>query len=174
MSSPHFNTLRVKNKHHVLVNKTFNPPMKSVGERIRQAREFRGLSGQELAELVGYKHQSAIGNLENRATGNGGNKLVEIARALNFSVHWFLSGPDTHDMRNVAPFASATAQESSPIYLPAKPPTRQDFALPDWPFEHITAQEYALLSPKQQGMIEGYIRSLIDHSAPIKSTERAA
>lgn len=145
--------------------------MKSVGERIRQAREFRGLSGQELAELVGYKHQSAIGNLENRATGNGGNKLVEVARALNFSVHWFLSGPDTHDMGSVPPFAGVAVRESSPVYFTPKVAPRQDFALPEWPFEHISQQEYALLSPKQQGMIEGYIRSLIDHSSPNKSTD---
>lgn len=68
--------------------------MKTIGERIRQAREARGLSGESLADLVGYKHQSAIGNLENRASGNGGNKIGQIADALSVPVEWLLRGPD--------------------------------------------------------------------------------
>lgn len=78
--------------------------MKTVGERIRQAREFRGLSGEELANKVGYKTQSGISNLENRTTGRGGFALPKIAEATNFSVEWFLQGPDTEDMNTVAAF----------------------------------------------------------------------
>lgn len=79
--------------------------MKTVGDRIRQAREFRGLSGEELAIKVGYKTQSGISNLENRATGRGGFALPKIAEVTNFSVEWFLQGPDTEDMTTVEPFA---------------------------------------------------------------------
>lgn len=68
--------------------------MKTVGERIRQAREARGMSGEELAMAVGYAHQSAIGNLENRATGTGGTKITLIAAALRVPVQWLLAGPD--------------------------------------------------------------------------------
>lgn len=78
--------------------------MKTVGERIRQAREYRGLSGEELALKVGYSHQSGIANLENRATGRGGFKLPLIAEVLDFAVDWFLSGPDTENMKNVPSF----------------------------------------------------------------------
>lgn len=78
--------------------------MKTVGERIRQAREFRGLSGEELAIKVGYKTQSGISNLENRSTGRGGFALPKIAEVTNFSVEWFLQGPDTEDMNTVEPF----------------------------------------------------------------------
>lgn len=69
--------------------------MKTVGERIRQAREARGLSGEELAFAVGYSHQSAIGNLENRATGTGGTKIAKIAAKLRVPVQWLLEGPDS-------------------------------------------------------------------------------
>lgn len=68
--------------------------MKSVGERIRQARDARRLSAEALAQLVGYKNQSGISNLENRATGTGGTKLPAIADALQVPVGWLLSGPD--------------------------------------------------------------------------------
>lgn len=67
------------------------------------------MSGEELAQKVGYKTQSGISNLENRATGHGGNKIALIAQALNVSVHWLLSGPDTDDMRTVAPFQAPAA-----------------------------------------------------------------
>ena len=40
--------------------------MKTVGERIRQAREGLAMSGEELAQKAGYKTQSGIGNLEFR------------------------------------------------------------------------------------------------------------
>ncbi len=91
--------------------------MKTVGERIRQAREHRGLSGEELAKKVGYKTQSGISNLENRGSGHGGEKLPKIAEALNFSVEWFLNGPDTDNMNSVKPFNTyAPANPAIPIH----------------------------------------------------------
>lgn len=84
--------------------------MKTVGERIRQAREARGLSGDELARAVGYSHQSAIGNLENRATGTGGTKIAKIATALRVPVQWLLEGPDGPEVPYSEPmFSSADA-----------------------------------------------------------------
>jgi transcriptional regulator with XRE-family HTH domain len=68
--------------------------MKTVGERIRQARDAHGMSGEQLAKRVGYKRQSGIANLENRAGGTGGNKLGAIADALGVPVDWLLRGPD--------------------------------------------------------------------------------
>lgn len=72
--------------------------MKTIGERIRQAREARGFSGEELALAVGYTHQSAIGNLENRVTGTGGTKIAEIATKLRVPIEWLLKGPDGPDV----------------------------------------------------------------------------
>jgi transcriptional regulator with XRE-family HTH domain len=90
--------------------------MKSVGERIRQAREFRKMSGEELAHKVGYKTQSGISNLENRNGGMGGAKVFLIAKVLDVSLHWLLNGPDTNDMKTVQPFSdtqiATTAHEA--------------------------------------------------------------
>lgn len=93
--------------------------MKSVGERIRQARDAVGMSGETLAKKVGYKNQSAIGNLENRAGGTGGNKVREIAAALNVSVDWLLNGPDS----DTVPFLTggAAAGEARTVTEPAPP-----------------------------------------------------
>lgn len=83
--------------------------MKTVGERIRQAREFRGLSGEALAKEVGYSTQSGISNLENRTSGRGGFNLPKIAQVLDFSIEWFLNGPDVQDMSMVPPFLGRTS-----------------------------------------------------------------
>lgn len=69
--------------------------MKTIGERIKQAREQLGWSGEHLAKLVGYKTQSGISNLEQRATGSGGNKIGQIAKALNVPLDWLVNGPDS-------------------------------------------------------------------------------
>jgi transcriptional regulator with XRE-family HTH domain len=77
--------------------------MKTVGERIQQARKARGWSAEKLAEMVGYRHQSAIANIENRATTSGGQRLPKIAAALRVSPDWLLSGPDTHNVPFLPP-----------------------------------------------------------------------
>jgi len=92
--------------------------LKTVGERIRQARQARGWSGEHLARLAGYANQSSIGNLENRATGQGGNRIGAIATALDVPIDWLLRGPDS----DLVPFLSSAAQrsvaeESRPAYL---------------------------------------------------------
>lgn len=68
--------------------------MKTIGDRIRQARTALGMSADTLAHKVGYKTQSGISNLENKASGSGGNKIAKIAQVLDVSVDWLLNGPD--------------------------------------------------------------------------------
>lgn len=72
--------------------------MRTTGERVRQARLYRKLTGEQLAVRAGYKNQSAIGNLENRSTGRGGFRLPKIAQVLGFPLEWFLNGPDYDDL----------------------------------------------------------------------------
>lgn len=62
------------------------------------------MSADALAKEVGYSSQSGISNLENRAVGRGGFKLPDIAKALDFSLEWFLNGPDVEDMSQVPSF----------------------------------------------------------------------
>jgi len=103
--------------------------MKTVGERIRQAREHRGLSGEDLAKKVGYKTQSGISNLENRGSGHGGEKLTKIAEALDFSVEWFLNGPDTLDMSTVKRFHSYKVA-NAPIPISVEDQRGKDWGTP--------------------------------------------
>lgn len=126
------------------------------------------MSGEELAHQSGYKHQSGISNIENRATGTGGNNIVKIAKALDFALQWFLNGPDTDDMNTVPPFSADAetthrAREPEPpsiTYQSAHNRRHTDENL-TWPFKQISPMEYVTLSPHQQTMIEGYVRGLL-------------
>ena len=79
--------------------------VKTIGERIKQARLARGMSGEDLARAVGYSHQSAISNLEARATGTGGRSLGRIASVLGVQEAWLRYGPDSE----VTPFVSGAS-----------------------------------------------------------------
>lgn len=71
------------------------------------------MSQADLAARAGFKTQSAIGNLENRATGRGGFNLPKIASVLGVPLEWLLEGPD---VPNTVPFL-----ESSEKNLPSAP-----------------------------------------------------
>lgn len=76
------------------------------------------MSGEELALKVGYKTQSGISNLENRAVSNGGGKLPKIAEVLDVAIAWLLQGPDTEDMASVPRFGfHSYVQQASPEHI---------------------------------------------------------
>ena len=97
--------------------------MKTLGERIKQAREALGWSGEHLAKRVGYKTQSGISNLEGRATGTGGNKIGKIAQELGVPLNWLMYGPDSENVPFLepAPLASPAIKVSDNIATYIKP-----------------------------------------------------
>ncbi len=97
--------------------------MKTIGQRIAQAREAKGWTGADLAKKVGYKHQSAIGNIENRLGGHGGHKIAKIAEALEVPIEWILRGPDSDEV----PF---TTQASHYTNTSAAPPVAKEESRP--------------------------------------------
>ena len=137
--------------------------MKTIGERIKQARIAKGWSAFELAKKVGYKTQSGIGNLENKATGTGGNKIGSIARVLSVSVDWLLSGPDCDNVPFLPPQISHTeiektptsAQEADSVNLYAVKNESQ------WPFELFGSSDWLSLSKKERDEFENTIAGAI-------------
>lgn len=127
---------------------------RTIGERIRQAREARRMSGEALALAVGYKNQSAIGNLENRKDAGGGRKLIKIAEVLQVPVEWLLRGPDTEEV----PLRQNAATDSSPRLTPIHA------SAVVWPFVNITPAQYAQLDPRERGQVEGYVQALLSQA----------
>ncbi|UGA37916.1 helix-turn-helix domain-containing protein [Chromobacterium haemolyticum] len=85
-------------KHNCVVNFNTNmfgymdtiESMNTYGERVRARRQELGLSQSELAKLIGAKHQSTIGNIENR---NGSSRhTLELSKALRVRYEWLETG----------------------------------------------------------------------------------
>ncbi len=107
--------------------------MKTAGERIRQAREALGWSAHTLATKVGYKTQSGISNLENRASGSGGNKIGAIAVVLGVPLDWIINGPDSlhvpfHAGNLVGHIGDAVVanDDRSVVYMPEPKPDEME------------------------------------------------
>ena len=144
--------------------------MKTIGERIKQARNAKQWSAETLALKAGYKNQSAIGNLENRVGGSGGNKIAEIARILSVSVDWLMNGPDTGqvpflpqqiDVSNAKSKTNHTQQQPTPLYAVNTPEI--------WPFELFDHADWMLLAPKDREEFENLIAGAILRARKIRS-----
>lgn len=81
--------------------------MKTVGQRIKQARIAAGITGEALALAVGYKNQSAISAIEARTTGQGGHHIDRIAQALRVPLEWLLEEPNGPDVPFISPATPA-------------------------------------------------------------------
>jgi transcriptional regulator with XRE-family HTH domain len=94
--------------------------MNTLGERLRHARELRGLSQAQLATMVGVS-PGTIGNFEAETRKNP-RKLLSIAAALRVSPHWLLHGLGSIDGQEI-PTGKLLAH---PLTLDARtvPPTR--------------------------------------------------
>ena len=56
--------------------------METIGKRLKNLREAKGLSQSSLAKLAGLKSQGTIGNIESESRGYG-ESIVDIARVLS-------------------------------------------------------------------------------------------
>ena len=62
----------------------------ALGQRVKEAREYRGLKQGELADRIGWTQQ-ALSTLENRDSQKS-SYSAQIASALNISVSWLIDG----------------------------------------------------------------------------------
>lgn len=67
--------------------------MPTVGERIRERREELGWKQDELARRANIS-KSFLSDLENGKRNVGADKLLDIARALNLSLDFIMTGKD--------------------------------------------------------------------------------
>jgi transcriptional regulator with XRE-family HTH domain len=87
---------------------------KTIGVRIREAREARGFSASDLARLTGVT-STAVWNWEHNGTRPRANALAAISRALGVTEAYILSG-DAHAVgsnvpRNVDSILAAAASQ---------------------------------------------------------------
>jgi transcriptional regulator with XRE-family HTH domain len=66
----------------------------TIGDRIRNRREFLGLSQEDLARMIGYTSRSSINKIETGAQQLRQSKIKAVADALDTTVNYIL-GIDT-------------------------------------------------------------------------------
>lgn len=62
----------------------------TVGERIRQQREAKGMTQLELAQKIGYTTTGAVSLIESGKRDISLDKVCEIAKALDVTPHWLM------------------------------------------------------------------------------------
>lgn len=72
----------------------------SLGERLKYAREARGLTQQELADLIPMT-QPSLHNTEN-GRNKGSTKLIELSLALNINPFWLQLGVGDMELSNMS------------------------------------------------------------------------
>lgn len=70
----------------------------TIGERIREQREFLGMTQAELAEIMGYKSRSSINKIENGTNDIPQSKVVRFAEALNTTVSYLMGWEDNGEL----------------------------------------------------------------------------
>jgi transcriptional regulator with XRE-family HTH domain len=120
--------------------------MRTIAERLKQAREDRGLTQEQLAKAAGVS-QGTIANLE-AGLRNSPRKLLNIAEALKVSPRWLESG-------GAQPAAPAVAAEPRPEYG-AKP------ALP----EALPVVLDAMASSQDRDKLRAVLLALLADDAP--------
>lgn len=70
--------------------------MSTMGERIRQSREKKGILQSHLAKMIGVKSSGVISNWENDINKPDADKMVALCEALSISLSFLLNyyGPE--------------------------------------------------------------------------------
>ena len=69
----------------------------TIGENIARRREQLGMTQEELAEKMGYKHKSSISKIEKGLNDIPQSKLKQFAEALYTTVDYLLDGEEGED-----------------------------------------------------------------------------
>lgn len=72
-------------------------PQKTVGERLAEAREARGLEQADLAGKIPGATQSVVSLWESDKRKLSAEKLIALVRALRIDAHWLLTGDGDMD-----------------------------------------------------------------------------
>lgn len=126
-----------------------------MAEKLKEALKTRGLSQVAFAELCGVSKQAVQSWVK---TGRVDKKhLPKFVEVLAYPLEWWL-GAEVSGTQHTQPTPPLIARETD----------ERAYSLSQWPFISITQSEYARLSERQMGSVEGYVRALLNESAPAK------
>ncbi|HRL22994.1 helix-turn-helix domain-containing protein [Alcaligenes sp. SDU_A2] len=119
--------------------------MKNFSDRLRYARQQRGLSQADLARLCSLS-QSAISNYEN-GTRRDAREILDLAKALNVSAQWLRNGVGIMEPRSGG-MVLLEPDGGPPIVT--------------WPFQRFSVDEIVALPDAERELIDRTIRHLLN------------
>lgn len=133
-----------------------------MAEKLKQALEAKGMSQVAFARACGASKQAVQSWVK---TGRIDKKhLPKFVEVLGYPLEWWLD--DGGDNSPTTP--------ASTVFEPITAPLQQaNAAINDlggrytvraWPFASVSQLEYACLSDRQKGMVEGYVSALLNNN----------
>ncbi|MEM7515313.1 MAG: helix-turn-helix transcriptional regulator [Planctomycetota bacterium] len=135
--------LKMRSEPHLYMGSMVAMSLSTFGERLKTAREYRGISQADLANSAGIRTNTVSSYERGTGTNPRSDTIAALARALDVSAAWLGFGdpeatPDWAGQRTVAPVSSAHANVQR-AYL------AKDY--PDWVLAAIPAE---LRDPRAQ------------------------
>ena len=132
--------------------------MKTFSDRLKYARQLRGLTQQQLARIAGIS-QSAIGSYESgqrRST----RALFKLAAALNVEAVWLNSGKGSMEFRRADDYS---VREPTPnLSSPGRQSGRGRVTPAGWPFPNIEPVRYEGLLAQDKRILEKLAHAFIE------------
>ena len=121
-----------------------------MAQKLGQALKESGLTQTALAERCGVTKQAVQGWLKTGRIDKG--RLNSLATVTGKPLEWWLDA-EPHD--------STVHHISS---------EKSEYKVNQWPFTTIAPKDYQRLTERQMGMVEGYIKGLLNEVMPAKRT----
>jgi hypothetical protein len=160
----------------VLLQPTTLATMVDYWERLEAALKHSGKSLKDLQLHLDVSYQAMKKVQDGKTKALTAENNAHAAKFLAIDSHWLATGegtmvpPTQHRLEPHQPSEPATAQETSWHYS-----VQRDGDRPKWPFATITPTDYDNLSDLKKGIVEGYVKRLVEETNADKSSgEQAA
>lgn len=134
-------------------------------ERLLLAMNKAGVSVSGLAKSLGMSYQGVKRALEGKTKAFDAEHNARASRYLGVNSYWLATGEesmlDPDQLSDIPNRFSESSKKQTPE------------ANSEWPFEDITPAQYATLSERQKGVIEGFALSKIRDQASSKDARAA-
>lgn len=137
-------------------------------ERLQAAITHAGVTLRDLQLHLDVSYQAMKKVADGKTKSLSAENNAHAARFLKVNSHWLATGqetmtsPESQHWKEQPGHPPLSAQEANATYLENR----------SWPFESVSYTDYARLSERQKGLIEGYIKRLIEESEHVKSNSR--
>lgn len=134
--------------------------MANYWERLSEAMAHAGVSLKTLQDHLGVSYQAIKKVADGKTKSLTAENNAEAARFLGVNSYWLATGKEAmsqserYDAGTYCLTERLHAKEAQPSYRAAHV----------WPFDSIAPAEYDCLSERQKGVVEGYIKRLVEEA----------